>query len=180
MVHFDNRPFTDDNAYEKVLTLVRALASDHRPKFYVVPHGREAQVLIGRKAQRKLGCVLCRRVMLHVASALALRHGYDALLTGESLGQVASQTLLNLWVEEPAAQVPVLRPLIGLDKQEIITIAREIGTFDISISPGLCCTIVPSRPATRARMKEILAAEKAIGIDEIIETELEGTRLVSI
>jgi thiamine biosynthesis protein ThiI len=179
LIHFDNRPFTDDNTYDKVVSLVKRLDPNKGSRFFVAPHG-PSQAQMARKAPRRLGCVLCRRMMLHVASALAEREGHDALVTGESLGQVASQTLLNLWVEEPASTVPILRPLIGLDKLEIISIAKAIGTYDISISPGLCCTIVPSRPATQAKLNDIRAAEAKVGMGGLVKKELEGTKVVRV
>jgi thiamine biosynthesis protein ThiI len=117
-------------------------------------------------------------MMFHVASALAERDHYDAFVTGESLGQVASQTLLNIRAEEAAAKVPVLRPLIGFDKVEIIDIARRIGTFDLSIVPSLCCTIVPERPATRAKVSDVLKAEEGLDMATLVKMELDGIKEV--
>jgi thiamine biosynthesis protein ThiI len=181
LLHFDNRPFTDDKPFEKVKGLARTISASvegvRRPRLMMAPHGK-VQIAIARGAIRRLGCVLCRRMMFHVASALAERNGYDALVTGESLGQVASQTLMNIRAEEPAATVPVLRPLIGLDKLEIIAIAERIGTFATSIEPGLCCTIVPEKPATKARLKDVLAAENGLDMAALIKQELDGIQEV--
>jgi thiamine biosynthesis protein ThiI len=113
-------------------------------------------------------------MMLRVAGALAQREGAQALVTGESLGQVASQTLQNIAAEYPAAPVPILRPLIGIDKQEIVEIAKKIGTFEISIQPGSCCTAVPERPATQARLHDIEAEEAKLDIDELVGKTLDG------
>jgi thiamine biosynthesis protein ThiI len=177
-VHFDNRPFTDDKQYNKAIELVKLLHELHGGdmKLYVAPNG-DAMIAIAERAPRRYGCVLCRRMMLRVASMIAHKYGYEGLVTGESLGQVASQTLENIRVEEGASSSPVIRPLIGLDKTEIMEIARETGTYDISISPGLCCTITPDTPATKAKSSEIEKAEKkcnvqnlASGIFEQIET----------
>jgi len=181
LLHFDNRPFTDDKQFEKVKELAgvifRSVPGSRRPKLMAAPHGK-VQIAIARGTIRRLGCVLCRRMMFHVASALAERDGYTALNTGESLGQVASQTLMNIRAEEPASTVPVLRPLIGLDKLEIIAIAEKIGTFEISIAPGLCCTIVPELPATMAKLRDVEDAEKGLDMVSLVKQELEGIQEV--
>ncbi len=181
LLHFDNRPFTDDKQIEKVRSLAgiiyRSVEKARRPKLFASPHGK-VQIAIARGAIRRYGCVLCRRMMFHVASMLSERDGYDALVTGESLGQVASQTLMNIRAEENAASVPVLRPLIGLDKLEIIAIAQRVGTFDTSIVPSMCCTIVPEKPATKARVRDIQAAEGGLDIEALVKQELDGIQEV--
>ena len=129
LVHFDNRPFTDDAEVEKVRKLIARLRELHGdiPAF-LVPHGETAQLAAARGAPRRLGCVLCRRMMFRVATAIARQEGAEGIVTGESLGQVASQTLQNIAVEQQAlGGVPAIRPLIGLDKTEIISIARTLG-----------------------------------------------------
>ena len=94
------------------------------------------------------------------------------MVTGESLGQVASQTLPNIGVEEEAVDIPILRPLIGFDKLEIERIAKEIGTYEISIRPGLCCTIVPDRPATVSNVERIREEEMKVSVEELVENAL--------
>jgi tRNA uracil 4-sulfurtransferase len=181
LLHFDNRPFTDDIQIEKVRSLARIIYKSvekaRRPKLFASPHGK-VQIAIARGAIRRYGCVLCRRMMFHVASELAKRDGYDALVTGESLGQVASQTLMNIRAEENAASVPVLRPLIGLDKLEIIAIAQRVGTFDTSILPSMCCSIVPEKPATKARVRDIQEAEAGLDMNTLVKQELDGIQEV--
>jgi thiamine biosynthesis protein ThiI len=123
-------------------------------------------------------CVICKRFMQRVAGELMEKEGALALVTGENLGQVASQTLANLSVISEAVTVPVLRPLITYDKEETITLARMIGTFDAH--PGdLACRAVPSMPATAAVLKTVIECEMKMGIDEIVETALSDVRFVT-
>ncbi len=176
LVHFDNRPFTDDTEVEKVLTLVTRLREIHGPlKAYLVPHGETAQLATARGAPRRLGCVICRRMMFRTAAAIARRVGATGLVTGESLGQVASQTLQNIAVEQQAlGGMTAVRPLIGLDKSEIMAIARHIGTYDMSTSSGLCCTIVPSKPSVAARSLEVEAAEEELEVEQLVQEAVGG------
>lgn len=178
-VHFDNRPFADEKQIEKTRVLVRKLEelSKRKIKFYLVPHGKSL-LEISRKATRRFGCVICRRMMIRTAERIAGRENADALLTGESLGQVASQTLRNIGTEEASVDIPIIRPLIGLDKVEIERIAKEIGTYDTSIMPGSCCTFVPDKPATQARLKSILEEESKMDIDELVKNAEEGAELI--
>jgi thiamine biosynthesis protein ThiI len=131
----------------------------------------DVQSEIVQRVPRPLRVVLYRRMMMRIASRIAWLDEATALVTGESLGQVASQTLANLAVIEAAASMPVLRPLVGMDKNEITIYAREAGTFDISIVPDQdCCTLfVPKHPATRARKAEIEAAEAGLDVEALVE-----------
>lgn len=176
LVHFDNRPFTDDQEVEKAGSLVARLRELHgEVPAFLVPHGETAQLAVARGAPRRLGCVLCRRMMFRVASAIARREGATGIVTGESLGQVASQTLQNIAVEQQAlGGLPAIRPLIGIDKSEIMDIARQIGTYDLSISSGLCCTIVPSKPSVAARSVEVEAAEGELELEALVAAATEG------
>lgn len=126
-------------------------------------------------ARPGLTCVLCKRAMLRMAERLCERIGGSAVITGDSLGQVASQTLQNISVIENAVSVPVLRPLIGLDKVDIVHLAERIGTYGISTASGAQpCEFVPRRPITRAKIDEVLEEEKRIGIEAILD-EMAGT-----
>lgn len=176
MVHFDNRPFTSDEEVEKAIGLMRQVdkALERESKKLLVPHGK-AQAELAKCCRRNMECVLCRRMMLRVAERLAQKHQADFIVTGESLGQVASQTLANIRVEERATRLPVLRPLIGLDKVEIERIAKEIGTYEISIRPGLCCTIAPKKPSTYSRLDSALEEETKVDIERLSEAEYTGT-----
>lgn len=174
-LHMDNRPY---GGLEHQLTKVRQLAArledihGQKMRLFVSPHGYTHEMLMG-KCRANLHCVLCRRMMLRVAGGLAAREGAAAMVTGESLGQVASQTLQNIVAEYPAAPVPILRPLIGFDKQEIVEIAKTIGTYELSIQPGGCCTAVPHLPATRASLALVEQEEKNLDIEGMVRLSLE-------
>ena len=176
LVHFDNRPFTDDAEVDKVRGLVSRLRDLHGDMpAYLVPHGETAQLAAARAAPRRLGCVLCRRMMFRVAAAIARMEGAEGIVTGESLGQVASQTLANIRAETDAlGGLPAVRPLIGFDKEEIVRIARSIGTYGISTASGLCCTIVPDKPSVAARRVDVEAAETGLDVDQLVAASLEG------
>lgn len=175
LVHFDNRPFTSDAEVEKARRLMEQLEriSGRKLEKVLVPHG-PAQAQLARNCRSNIQCVLCRRTMFRVAERLASKHGATAIVTGESMGQVASQTLANMLVEENATSLPVLRPLIGLDKIEIEKTAKEIGTYEISTMPGLCCTIAPKRPSTYSRADEVLEEEAKVDVEKLADEEAEN------
>lgn len=176
LAHFDNRPFTSDQEIDKAIELMRKLDGvlGRKSKKLLVPHGR-TQTEFARCCTRNMECVLCRRMMLRVAERLAKKHGADYIITGESLGQVASQTLANINVEERATSLPILRPLIGFDKIEIERIAKQIGTYVISIQPGLCCTIAPKKPATYAKPSAAGDEESKVDLERLAQDEFERT-----
>ncbi len=169
-VHMDNRPFTDDSPLAKVVDHLALLRERyHQPiPLYVVPHGT-TQVTLMRETDRHVGCVLCRRFMWRSAERVAEREGATFLVTGEALGQVASQTLSNMRTATASVHLPIVRPLIGLDKQEIEAVAKSIGTYEISTRPGVCCQAVPDRPATRSNLVQILREEERLDVDQIID-----------
>jgi thiamine biosynthesis protein ThiI len=169
-VHMDNRPFTDDTPLEKVTDHLRLLreAWGQKVPLYVLPHG-PTQIQLMRKTDRHVGCVLCRRFMWRSAEKVAEREGATFLVTGEALGQVASQTLSNMRSATISVRLPIVRPLIGFDKQEIEAVAKSIGTYGISTRPGLCCQAVPDRPATRSGLVQILGEEEKIDVDAMID-----------
>lgn len=175
LVHFDNRPFTSDQEIEKAKNLMFKLDEvlDRKTSKLLVPHGK-SQTEFARSCKRNMECVLCRRMMLRVAEMLAAKNGAECVVTGESLGQVASQTLANIYVEERATRLPIIRPLIGFDKVEIERIAKTIGTYEISISPGLCCTIAPKKPSTYSKLETALDEETKVDLDKLAEDESNG------
>jgi thiamine biosynthesis protein ThiI len=175
MIHFDNRPFTDDGQFNKTKSLVSHLEkiANKKIRTFIVPH-KESHIAFGKHCKKNLHCVLCRRMMFRLAEQIAQKEGAKALLTGESLGQVASQTLRNIKTESQAVDIPILRPLIGLDKLEIVDIAKKIETYEISILPGMCCTIVPKRPSTYSRLDHVLREEENVDIDELVAKSIEG------
>jgi len=143
-----------------------------------VPFG-EIQREVVLSVPPPLRVVVYRRLMLRIAQELARRAGVPALITGESLGQVASQTLENIACIDEAAALPVLRPLIGMDKLEITAAAQHIGTFEISIEPDAdCCTLfTPRHPATRATLDEIRAVERPLDLERLVAAGADGATL---
>ena len=176
-VHFHSTPYLDKTSQEKVRQLVTALTRHQfLSRLYLVPFG-EIQRQIVAAVSRPLRVVLYRRMMLRIAEGVARKEKAKALLTGESLGQVASQTLDNMAVIQQAATLPILRPLVGMDKQEIIDQARRIGTFEISSIPDQdCCQLfVPKHPATKAKPWEVEEAESKLDVAELMRMGIENT-----
>lgn len=170
-VHFSGRPMTSDTSEWLCRDLVDAMApSGVVGRLYVVPFG-ERQREISLAVPQSLRVIMYRRVMFAVAERIAKVEGAKALVTGESLGQVASQTLENIAAVDEVATIPVLRPLIGSDKQEIMRRAEDIGTYDISSqdAPDCCTLFMPRKPETHARLREVHEAWDSFDHDEMIE-----------
>ncbi len=181
-VHFFSFPYTSEQAKEKVLELARLLQDwCGRLTVHVVPFTR-IQEEIRDKCPEDFFTLIMRRFMMRIAEAIALQNGCKALVTGENLGQVASQTMEALHVTESCVSLPVLRPLIGMDKSEIIDLARRIGTFDTSVLPYEdCCTVfTPRHPKTKPRLEEVLAAEAPLNAEALIEEALANTERIKI
>ncbi|MGE5849956.1 MAG: tRNA uracil 4-sulfurtransferase ThiI [Candidatus Methylomirabilota bacterium] len=174
-VHFHSFPFLDATSRDKAVELVQVLTRfQYRSMLYLVPFGEiQRQVVVSAPAPLRV--VLYRRLMGRIAEQIARREHARALVTGESLGQVASQTLENLAVIEEAVGIPVLRPLIGSDKEEIVQQARALGTYEISIIPDQdCCRLfVPQHPATSASLEEIREAESHLEVEKLIQMGLD-------
>lgn len=182
-VYFDNSPFTDETTQQRVLEVIKKL-KQHMPekdfKLHIVPHGADLADIL-RNCPRNLTCVLCRRMMYRLSERIAMKEGAEAIVTGEIIGEHASQTLRNLRVESEAiSEVTVLRPLTGMNKTEVESIARKIGTFDTSTKPASCCTGPPSKPRTQARFEEVLEAERSLNIEGMIERALKGASVLTI
>ena len=174
MVHFVSPPYTSQQAQDKVLELARLLTAwTGRLLVHIVPFTEIQQELYQKCPDSQL-TVLMRRFMMRIAEAIARKANAGALVTGESLGQVASQTMLALGVTEDVTSLPVLRPLIGMDKVEIIRMSREIGVFDTSILPYEdCCTVfTPRHPATRPRLEDVRQAEAALDVESLVQKAL--------
>ena len=175
-VHFHGAPYQDNTSQEKVRQLAIILTRHQfLSRLYLVPFG-EIQRQIVASVARPLRVILYRRMMLRIAEAIARKEKAKALVTGESLGQVASQTLDNIAVIQQAARQPVLRPLVGMDKQEIIDQARRIGTFEISSIPDQdCCQLfVPKHPATKARFSDVEQDETKFDVNELVRYGVEN------
>ena len=179
-VHFHAHPIVSPASKEKAAELAAHLTRwQARSTLMLVAFGNLHREIVAHTL-RPLRVVLYRRFMLRIASALAERSGATVLVTGESLGQVASQTLENMAVIEKAASLPMLRPLVGMDKIEIIDQARKLGTFETSIIPDQdCCTLfVPAHPETRARIDEVEEAESRFDIERMVNDAVATTEVV--
>ncbi|NLG24587.1 MAG: tRNA 4-thiouridine(8) synthase ThiI [Clostridiales bacterium] len=179
-VHFFSFPYTSERAKEKVFELARILGrSQDGMKVYVAPF-TQVQMTIQEKCPDGLHTLLGRRFMMRVAEKLAQKDGAQALITGESLGQVASQTMEAIACTDAATALPVFRPLIGLDKLEITEIAQRIGTYATSILPYEdCCTVfTPRHPTTRPKLAQAEAAEATLDIDGLVNAAIEGVEAV--
>ena len=182
LVHFFSPPYTSQQAQDKVLELAQLLTAwCGRMLVHIVPF-TEIQEEIRRKCPEEYFTLIMRRFMMRLAEAVARRAGARALITGESLGQVASQTMMALTATDDVAGMPVLRPLIGMDKVEIIRMAREIGTYETSILPYEdCCTVfTPRHPATRPDLEEVRRAEAALDVEGLVARALEGESWVRV
>ena len=180
MVHFFSYPYTSPEAKEKVLDLARLLTPwCGRLTVHVVPF-TEIQEELRRSCPEALFTLLMRRFMMRISEQVAKRVGAHGLVTGESLGQVASQTMEAMAVTGQVCTLPVFRPVIGMDKEEIIRIARKIGTFETSILPYEdCCTVfTPRHPKTRPTLEEIQEAEAALDIDALVQKAVDGIERV--
>lgn len=179
-IHFFSHPYTSERAKEKVTELAKILAEyTGGMKVHIVPF-TDIQLEIKKKCPEEQLTIIMRRFMMRIAEKIAKNNNLKALVTGESIGQVASQTVEALMVTDDAVSMPVFRPVIGMDKEEIVTIARDIGTFETSILPYEdCCTIfTPKHPNTKPRLEKILVSEKNLDCDALIDTAVTGTETI--
>lgn len=181
-IYFHSFPFTGEKTKEKVVDLARVLAPWHGPLTLHVVHFTEVQKALRDHGPGELAVLLYRRMMMRAASRIAAAEGALALVTGENLGQVASQTLANLGVIEDAAELPVLRPLLTFDKSEIIARAQAIGTYDTSIQPydDACSLFVPKHPATRARRVDLERAEHGLDVSAMANELMSTSERIDI
>jgi len=176
LAHFHAFPLQDRSTIDKTRELARILTQwQLRTRLLLIPFGPAQQAVVAA-CPAPLRVVLYRRLMMRIAEALARRHRARALVTGESLGQVASQTLDNMAIIGEATRAPVLRPLVGMDKEEITQQARRIGTFAVSTLPDQdCCQLfVPRHPATAARREEVERAEEALDVPALVAAAVQG------
>lgn len=181
-VHFYSFPYTSERAREKVLDLARILSESLCGiRVHVVPF-TEIQMQIHEKCHEDYTTIIMRRYMMRIANEIAKKERAQALITGESIGQVASQTMHALSCTDAVADRPVFRPLIGFDKSEIIDIARRIGTYETSNLPYEdCCTVfTPRHPATRPKMDIILEGESKLDSEALIAAALENTEIIQL
>ncbi len=182
-IYYDNYPFTGETTKRRALDGIKAVRkySTHRQlKVYVIPHGPDLADIL-RNCPRRLTCILCRRMMYRLAERVAELEHADAIVTGEIIGEHASQTMRNLRVENMAvADVCILRPLIAMNKQDVDGLARRIGTFHISTRPGLCCSASPKSPRTRATLDEVEKAEERLDLENIIERDMKDIEILEV
>ena len=180
-VHFYSYPYTSERARDKVVDLAKIVSRYSGPiKLHLVPF-TEIQLAIYDNCPPKETTVLMRRLMMKIAQLWAEKDGARALITGEALGQVASQTLESLCVTDDAVTMPVFRPLIGFDKNDIVAIAKKIDTFNTSILPYEdCCTVfVPQHPVTKPEVQKMRESEALVDFSEMIQRAIENTETVT-
>ena len=181
-VHFHSFPYTSMQAKQKVLDLAKIVKKYTLHMTVDVVSFTEIQTAIHEKCPEEYMITNMRRFMMRIAEKLAQKHGAGAVITGESLGQVASQTLESITSTNSVATLPVFRPLIGFDKDEIIEIAQKIGTFETSILPYEdCCTIfLPKKPVTKPRLSAVLKVESALDVETLVNNALQNIEVVEI
>ena len=182
-IHLDAQPYTSPQAVEKALDALRVLRKNTfsvSKKAVVVPYGEVLSEVVD-KCPQNMVCVVCKRMMLRIAEAIALREGAWAVVTGDILGEQASQTLQNLFaIDSAATKLPVLRPLIGFDKSEVEELARKIGTYEVSAREEPPCRAAPKRPRTKASPEEALEAEKDLDVEGLVREAVEQATCVSL
>ncbi|WP_277668973.1 tRNA uracil 4-sulfurtransferase ThiI [Caproiciproducens galactitolivorans] len=181
-VHFASPPYTSERAEQKVIDLLTRVSEyAGRMNLFIAPFAKVQEEIMA-KCPEELFTIIMRRFMMRVSEEIARQEACSALITGESLGQVASQTIQAIACTDEAAKMPVFRPLIGMDKLEIIEIARKIQTFDISIQPFEdCCTVfTPKHPRTRPEIGDILTAEQALDCEKLIYDCVRNVRKLQI
>ncbi len=181
-VHYHSYPFTSERAEEKVKDLASILTRyTGKIKMYSI-NLLDIQKEINEKCPEKEMTILSRRFMMRIAERIAEMQKLDALITGESLGQVASQTIEGITMTNESVYIPVLRPLIGLDKADIVEIAKDIETFETSILPFEdCCTVfLPKHPVTKPKIEDIKESEEALDIDTLVNQAIENMKVVVI
>ena len=182
-VHFESFPYTSEKAREKVLDLAKQVAVYSGDIYVHVVSLTHIQEELARACEEDYFTLLLRRYMMTIAEKLAKQHDCGSLITGESLGQVASQTMKAIEVTDQAVkQTPVFRPCIGMDKEEIVQIARKIGTFETSILPFEdCCTVfTPKHPKTRPELDKVLVEEQKLDFDALVEEAMQSINTVHI
>jgi len=182
-VYFDNSPFTDESTTERALSVARVLfdwAIGFPRTVYVVPHGQNLTEF-KEKCPERLTCIFCKRMMYHIAERIAEMERAEGIVTGEAIGEQASQTLHNLRVLNTAAtKYPIHRPLLGFDKAETEQIAQKIGTYEPSAKRAMGCSAAPRKPATMAKPQEVAEAEEDLNIVEMVERSVKSLKVVNL
>lgn len=174
-IHCSNAPLAEQASGVIVERLCRKLGIR---KLYIVKHGSLVQQKLVEHSRQSLICVLCKRFMYRVAEAIANKEGASFIVTGENLGQVASQTLDNMVVLSDAISLPVLRPLLCNDKQETVDIAKRIGTYGLGLDSPPSCTIVPKKPATKAALSKVIEEEQKLDVADTVSEAVRTAELI--
>jgi thiamine biosynthesis protein ThiI len=181
-VHFHSYPFISRDSIDQATALAKVLtAYQFHSRMYLVPFAETQQIIVAN-TPAPLRVILYRRMMVRIAEAVAKKEWAEGLITGESLGQVASQTLRNMRVIDEVASFPILRPLVSFDKSEIIDLARKIGTFELSSAPydDCCSFLLPKRPNTWASPEEVASSEQSLDIEQLVEQALSKAQVEEI
>jgi thiamine biosynthesis protein ThiI len=182
-VYIDNYPYTDERTRQRAIETAQKLkewSTGHMRKIYIVPNGENIK-LIQEKAPSRFMCLLCKRLMYNIAEHVADKENAFGIVTGEAIGEQASQTMHNLYaIDEAAKRYPIHRPLLGFDKLETEAIARKIGTFEVSISKAKGCSAAPSMPATQAQLAAVKAAETKLDMAEMAKAAFEKSQVLDL
>lgn len=178
-VHFHSFPYTSEQALDKVIRLAKRMSEYcHQIRLHIVPFTK-IQEQIHEHCPAELMITIMRRFMMRISEIISINNGYQAIITGESLGQVASQTIESLTSSNSVVSMPVLRPLIAMDKLDIINIAHKIDTYETSIEPFMdCCTVfLPKNPAIKPKLKYVIDSENALDIDNLIKETVDNIKI---
>ncbi|NLE04414.1 MAG: tRNA 4-thiouridine(8) synthase ThiI [Crenarchaeota archaeon] len=182
-VFVDNFPFTDEKTKQKAIETARILkqwSAGHIRKMYIVPNGENMKNIL-QKTPRRFTCLFCKRLMYLISENIAELENALGIVTGEAIGEQASQTLQNLYVIDEAAKAyPIHRPLLGFDKLEIEAFAKKIGTYEVSIVKTESCSAVPSMPSTMAKLSAIKDAEKELDMYAMAKTAVQAAQIIEI
>ncbi len=181
-IHFFSYPYTSERAKDKVMSLAKIIGSYMGGlKVHIVPF-TDIQLAIRDKCPEEHLTLVMRRFMMQISQKIAEKRGCQALVTGESIGQVASQTMSALAVTDDAVSMPVFRPLIGMDKEEIVEISRKIDTFETSILPYEdCCTVfTPRHPSTKPKLEKVKLSQNLLDWEKMVDDAVEGTEILEV
>lgn len=177
-LYLNNEPFSDETTRERAMQCISVLQKWSPQKKFTIYEARHGENLLAflENCDNRLNCVLCRRMMYRIASEVLKLEEAHGIITGSSLGQVASQTSQNMLAEMHGMEYPIYHPLIGLDKLEITELARKIGTFEPSTKPATCCMAVPEYPSTAAKLEEVIEAEKRIDVPSLLGSAMKNIK----
>jgi thiamine biosynthesis protein ThiI len=182
-IYIDNDPYTDERTKKKAIEIAKRLkdwSTGHLNRIYIIPNGENIKN-IQEKTPARFTCLFCKRLMYHIAEKIADKEEAFGIITGEAIGEQASQTINNLFViDEASSRYPIHRPLLGYDKLETEAVAKKIGTFEISILKAKGCCAAPSSPATRAKLDEVKDAETNLNMDAMAKKAFESAQVLEL